>query len=83
MQASATTVLLVDDEQSVLEVVAALSEDHGHKVTQAESPAGALAVLDLGLVVDALVTDLSMPGDMDGIDLVQEARRADLACRPF
>lgn len=67
-------VLLVDDEQSVREVLAALLDHQGHSVTEADGADAALALLEAGQPVDVLVTDLSMPGALDGAGLVREAR---------
>ncbi|HZF74823.1 MAG TPA: PAS domain-containing protein [Acetobacteraceae bacterium] len=68
-------ILLVDDERGVRETVAAALADQRHTVTQAENGAAALARLDEGALVDVLVTDLAMPGGMDGLALIREARR--------
>ena len=57
-----------------LVLVAVLSEQ-GYEVTEADGPAAALDLVDGGVAVDVLVTDLSMPGDMDGIGLVRAVRR--------
>jgi PAS domain S-box-containing protein len=68
-------ILLVDDEPGLRAVLAALLTDEGNRITEAGDGASALALLDAGLVVDVLVTDFAMPGGMDGLELVQEARR--------
>ena len=68
-----TRVLVVDDDPLVLETVAAQLEDEGFAVTTADGGAPALALLDDGLVADALVSDLSMPG-MDGVTLIREVQ---------
>jgi CheY-like chemotaxis protein len=68
-------VLLVDDEPGVRAVLAAALEERGHAVLEAADAAAALARLDAGEAVEALVTDLSMPGGADGLALVREARR--------
>ena len=62
-------VLLVDDEEMVREIMAETLEDAGFAVLAAASGPEALALLAAGQSVDALVTDLSMPG-MDGIALI-------------
>lgn len=67
--------LLVDDEPDVPAVLAALLAERGHMITEAADAASALAILNSGIVADVLVTDLAMPGDMDGLALVWEARR--------
>lgn len=70
-----TAILLVDDEVGLRTVLATLLADQGDIVTEAADAASALALLDAGLAVDVLVTDLAMPGCMDGLDLAREARR--------
>jgi signal transduction histidine kinase/integral membrane sensor domain MASE1/ActR/RegA family two-component response regulator len=67
--------LLVDDEHGVRTVLAEALADQGHAVTEAEDAASALARIDAGVDADVLVTDLSMPGSMDGLALIREARR--------
>jgi PAS domain S-box-containing protein len=69
----AARILVVDDDALVLETVAAQLEDEGFGVTTAADGMQALALLDGGLAVDALVSDLSMPG-MDGVNLILEAQ---------
>ena len=66
-------VLLVDDEALVREVLAEHLEDAGYGVVVAASGAEALALLAAGEAVDALVTDLSMPG-MDGLAVIRAAQ---------
>jgi PAS domain S-box-containing protein len=71
--AGGTPVLVVDDDPLVLETVAAQLEDEGFMVTTATNGIQALGLLDEGLPVRALVSDLSMPG-MDGVSLIREAQ---------
>jgi CheY-like chemotaxis protein len=66
-------VLLVDDDEAVRAPLASSLEDAGFSVLSAESAERALDMLRSGLWVDALVTDLSMPG-MSGWDLIREVR---------
>jgi CheY-like chemotaxis protein len=72
-------VLLVDDDELVREVLMASLEDAGFLILEAEDATNALALLDAGAEVDALLTDFSMPG-MDGLDLIREVhtRKPDL-----
>jgi signal transduction histidine kinase/CheY-like chemotaxis protein len=58
-------VLLVDDEEIVRTATAEMIRDLGHEVEEVASGADALAQLESGLHVDAVVTDYMMPG-MDG-----------------
>jgi len=66
-------VMLVDDDEAVRATLASSLEDAGFSVSSAESAEHALEMLRRGLWVDALVTDLSMPG-MSGGDLIREVR---------
>jgi PAS domain S-box-containing protein len=75
--ATPVRVLMVDDEDSVREVLAIQLEDAGFTVLAVSSGVKALGLLAAGEAVDILVTDLSMPG-MDGLALIraaQECRR--------
>ncbi|TCZ66002.1 hybrid sensor histidine kinase/response regulator [Roseicella aquatilis] len=67
-------ILLVDDEELVREMLARDLVDRGYEVIQAGAPAAALALLEAGEPVDALVSDLSMPR-MNGTALIREAKR--------
>jgi PAS domain S-box-containing protein len=66
-------ILVVDDDQLVLETLAAQLEEEGFAVSTAGDGAHALALLEKGLGIDALVSDLSMPG-MDGVSLILAAQ---------
>jgi two-component system OmpR family response regulator len=61
-------VLLVDDDLDIAELGAMLLSDHGFEVVVAHSAHEALQVLECDNEVDAMVSDIVMPG-MDGIDL--------------
>ncbi len=67
-------ILLVDDEAMVRETLCASLEDAGYTVVVASGGAEALALLRSAVVVDILVTDLSMPG-IDGLALIRQAQR--------
>jgi CheY-like chemotaxis protein len=64
-------ILVVDDDGQVLEgtrdIVAAL----GYEVISARSGKEALSILRNDATIDLLFTDISMPGDMDGLGLVR------------
>ena len=74
-------VLLVDDVSDVLVTTAAFLESSGIEVAAVASGHEALAVLDRGERVDALLTDYAM-AEMDGVALIRAARerRPDLPC---
>ena len=68
-----TRVLLVDDHDAVREVLAMSLEEGGYAVLAAANGSEALALLSAGERVDAVVTDLTMPG-MDGLALIRAIR---------
>jgi CheY-like chemotaxis protein len=70
-QASPATILLVDDDPAVREVTAAMLEDLGHGVIEADDGAAALDLLSKGVRVDLMLADFAMPG-MTGTELIQE-----------
>jgi CheY-like chemotaxis protein len=78
-QASPATILLVDDGPAVREVTAAMLEDLGYGVIEADNGAAALDLLSKGVRVDLMLADFAMPG-MTGTELIQQvaARRPGL-----
>jgi DNA-binding response OmpR family regulator len=69
-----TCILLVEDENDIREMLAEFLQDEGHDIIEATTGDAALALLhvkDLRLVV----TDINLPGEHDGISLVQIARK--------
>ena len=70
---AAGTVLIVEDEALVRMVAVQALEDAGLEVVEASSGAEALELLDGGLRVDLLVTDVGLPG-MNGRQLAEAVR---------
>ncbi len=66
------TVLLVDDEPSVLSALRRLFRTQGYRIEQCTSGADALALLH-GTPVDLVVSDMRMPG-MDGAAFLAQVR---------
>jgi signal transduction histidine kinase len=73
-------VLLVEDNESLGDVTAALLGSYGCSVRLARSAEQALAFIDDGDDFDAVLSDIVMPGGMDGIALGQtlKARQPEL-----
>ena len=74
------TVLIVDDEPTVRMLVVDVLADHGYHVLEAGDGASALRVLQAGARIDLLITDVGLPGGINGRQLADAARdsRADL-----
>jgi signal transduction histidine kinase len=72
-------VLVLDDDDAVRSVTADELREAGCEIIEAADGATALAVLDSGRQVEAVVADFAMPG-MNGVDFAREAlqRRPDL-----
>src|SRR5207249_1193204 len=69
------TILVVEDEQPVRELVCSFLQTHGYKILAAESGARALEVWrehsnEIGL----LLTDVVMPGQLSGRELAERLR---------
>jgi CheY-like chemotaxis protein len=73
------TILLVEDEPVVRELIAAGLEDEGYTVIAQPAPAEALAFVEEGGVFDFLITDVVMPG-LGGGELVERIRSAVGSC---
>lgn len=67
-----STILLVDDEASILETYALLLEQAGHRVTGAASAEEAIAIL-ASSGFDLVITDLAMERPHAGLEVVDSA----------
>ena len=67
-------VLVVDDEASMRDFLGICLRRAGHQVDLAASATAALAQMAVH-PPDVVVTDLRMPGELDGLGLLKEARR--------
>ncbi len=67
------TVLVVDDEPSVRLLIQEVLEELGYRVLEAETGASGLQILDSIGRVDLLVTDVGLPGGMNGRQLADAA----------
>jgi len=68
------TILVTDDEEIVRESLADWLTDAGYQVLTAQNADEALEVLEQ-VEVHILISDLKMPGPIDGIDLMRRARQ--------
>jgi CheY-like chemotaxis protein len=72
---SASTALLVDDDDLVRSSTADMLVELGFKVREACSAEEALGLIERGLSFDLLITDHLMAGAMSGVDLANAVRR--------
>jgi PAS domain S-box-containing protein len=68
------TVLVVEDDPAVREVVVDSLTALGYTVLRARDGQSALAILESGIEVDLLFTDVVMPGPVRSTELVERAR---------
>ena len=68
------TVVVVDDEQVVRMLVIEVLSDLGYDVLEAQDAASGLELLQAGAPVALLVTDIGLPGGMNGRQLADAAR---------
>ncbi len=67
-------VLLVEDEFLIREILAEALEDAGFGVWQAEDGDAAADLIDISDEFDLVVTDIQMPGHLDGVRLGRRIR---------
>jgi CheY-like chemotaxis protein len=67
------TILVVEDDLAVQQVVVATLSGLGYTVLKADNPNSALAVLQSGVRCDLLFTDVVMPGTIKSTELAKQA----------
>ena len=68
------TVLVVEDDDEVRETAVNLLTDLGYRVLKAREALGALSVIESGVPIDLLFTDVVMPGPLRSPDLARKAK---------
>ncbi|MGF9567548.1 type II toxin-antitoxin system ParD family antitoxin [Neorhizobium sp. BT27B] len=68
------TVLVVEDDAEVRETVIALLTDLGYRTLKAVDASSALTVIDSGIPIDILFTDVVMPGTLKSPELARKAK---------
>jgi CheY-like chemotaxis protein len=79
--AGSGTVLIVDDEPTLRDLVAESLTDRGYAVLSAGDGPAAMRILESVAQIDLLVTDVGLPGGMNGRQLAEAARVARPALR--
>ena len=70
------SVLLVDDESSILQTLRLVFEHEGYEVATAQSCSEALSVLDHNGKFDAVITDLNMEQEDIGLEVARAALKS-------
>ncbi len=72
---ASAVVLVVEDEPAVRLVVVDILSDLGYTVLEASDGRSALTIVESTTCIDLLVTDVGLPGGMNGRQFADEARR--------
>ena len=72
---ASAVVLVVEDEPTVRMVMLEALVDHGYSVLEAADGRSGLRILESGTRVDLLLTDVGLPGGMNGRQLADAARQ--------
>lgn len=73
---SGEVVLVVDDEAPIRLLVAEVLNDAGYAILQAEDGPAALRILHSAARIDLLITDVGLPGGLNGRQVADAARAA-------
>lgn len=69
------TILVVEDDAAVRDTVVTLLMELGYQVLTAEDATRALAVIESGIAIDMLFTDVVMPGTLKSPELARKAKQ--------
>ncbi|MEJ5979319.1 PAS domain-containing protein [Novosphingobium sp. PS1R-30] len=69
------TVLVIDDEPTVRMLVVDVLEEAGYQALEAPDGAGGLKILQSDAKIDLLITDVGLPGGMNGRQVADAARQ--------
>jgi PAS domain S-box-containing protein len=67
------TVLVAEDDEQVRETVVGLLADLGYRVLKARDAESALSIIESGIAIDLLFTDVVMPGPLRSPELARKA----------
>ena len=68
------TILVAEDDEKVRETVVAMLADLGYSVLKAKDATAALMVIESGVKIDLLFTDVVMPGPLKSAEMARQAR---------
>ncbi|NLS01284.1 response regulator [Rhizobium sp. P38BS-XIX] len=68
------TILVAEDDEQVRDTVVAMLVDLGYKVVKAKDASAALTIIESGIPLDLLFTDVVMPGPLKSADMARQVR---------
>ena len=68
------SILVVEDQEEIRQLLADSLDEFGHDVSTARAAEEAIEILAQNPGIEVLVTDITLPGGMTGLDLVRKAR---------
>src|SRR3546814_2268448 len=74
------TVLVIDDEATVRMLIVEVLEEAGYTAIEADDGPSGLKILQSDIQIDLLITDVGLPGGMNGrqiADAARESRRSE------
>ena len=71
MSASQSTILVVEDEPLIRVLLTEALQDEGYRVLAASSVLEAIGHIARHQTIDGLVTDVDLPGGLNGLDLMK------------
>ncbi|MEO0392097.1 MAG: PAS domain-containing protein [Pseudomonadota bacterium] len=75
-QGTGETILVVEDESNLLMMLEVLVQSLGYKIKKATSSSDVLQMIDRGERFDVMLTDVIMPGGLDGFELARQVRQS-------
>jgi hypothetical protein len=68
------TVLVIDDEPTIRMLIAEVLEDNGFTALEADNGPSGLQIIQSGIRIDLLISDVGLPGGMNGRQVADAAR---------
>ena len=74
VQGGSEMILVAEDDEAVRETVVSMLNDLGYRVLKAKDAHSALSIIESGMPIDLLFSDVVMPGSLKSTELARKAR---------
>jgi CheY-like chemotaxis protein len=71
----AQIILIIEDEVLIRMLMAEALRDEGYRIVEAASADEGMEILQSGQAIDCIITDVRMPGQIDGLQLAAVSKR--------